>query len=237
MRNLTWFCVALLVAALLWAGIRVERAMAASGVEAKLLAQRVETTRRVMRELAPSSRAQIEGLRAQREELAERAGAARAGLLDRAFSSPPPALDGLLAGNPSPLLEADAPFGERLRELADDDPALERGFAALLSALEQADMPRIEDLTFRGDGELVALPDTRGLQRLEFELVLLDQLPRLLAVFEALTPGRGDPLLVVEHASFRRLEPSLWETLPPDTSSPPVRLWVHVAMIVGEARR
>jgi len=237
MRIVTWLCLALLAAALAWSGLRVERSLAASGVEAKLLAQRVETTRRVMRELAPASRAQIEGLRTQREQLAERAGAARASLLDRAFSSPPPALDGLLAGNPSPLLAADAPFGAQLRRLAAEEPALERGFAALLSALEAAGLPRIEDLSFRADGALVPLPDTHGLQQLEFELVLLDQLPEVLAVFEALTPGRGDPLLVVEHASLRRLEPSLWETLPPDLSSPPVRLWVHVAMVVGEGRR
>lgn len=236
MRILTWLCLGLLVGCLAWAGLRVNEAWDASRVEAQRLSERADTARALMRELTPASREQIEGLRLQRETLAERAGAARTSLLDRAFSSPPPALLSLLEAHPSPLLAADAPFGARLRELAAGDAALERGFAALLTALEDAGQPRIEDLSFRAGGELVQVPDTKGLQQLEFELVLLDQLPELLEAFETLIPGRGDPLLVVEHASLRRLEPSLWETLPPDMSSPPVRLWMHIAMVVGEAR-
>ncbi|GJM22273.1 MAG: hypothetical protein DHS20C15_21880 [Planctomycetota bacterium] len=236
MRTVTWLCVALLLGSLAWSGLRVRGAWEASRLEADRLSERADAARALMRELSPASREQIEGLRLQRETLAEQAGAARASLLDRAFSSPPPALAGLLENHPSPLLAVDAPFGARLRELAAAEPALERGFAALLAALEDAGQPRIEDLSFRTSGGLTPVPDTRGLQQLEFELVLLDQLPELLEAFESMIPGRGDPLIVIEHASLRRLEPSLWETLPPDLSSPPVRLWMHIAMVVGEAR-
>lgn len=233
MRLLTLLSLLLLLACLGWSALRVNDAWRASESELIELEGRSILTRDLLRSLVPASRDQIKALRAQTETLAEQAGRRRTSLLDGRFATPPPGLGELLNGPTGEILAEGSSTRERMLQLAAQHPPLELGLASILHAMKAHESLRLEEFSFRDRGVTRELPHARGLSAVECELVLLGDLEGLLLALDQLVPGRGEPLLVVEHASLRRLDPPLWESLPQTHTQPPIRLWVHLSLVFG----
>jgi hypothetical protein len=195
------------------------------------LAARLQHTRRALDETEVLSYADVEALGDERDRLREQVGQRRSNLLDARLASPPPPLEAALERARLPALDKGQPLRDYLQAMAAGRPAVAAALARTLEVLRAAGVERLETLVFRNDGAVLPAEGIDGLDRIEFELVVVSEVPEVLAVLEGLVPGAGEPVLSVASASVRRIEPNLWGDGGQGLTSPPVRLTVTVAAL------
>ncbi len=188
------------------------------------LLRRIERTREARVTLPPVSYAEAEALAAERDRLDELGDRRLALLTDPRDAPRGRTLGSVLADLDLPGLAEGAPLRTQVEAWAADDPAAEAVLARLLALVDEADVAEVESLSRRREDSL-AVPD---LAAEAWELVVVSEMDSVLAFLERLVPGHGEPVLSVTSASLRRIDPTLWSTLPDRLEAPPVRLSVRV---------
>jgi len=129
------------------------------------------------------------------------------------------------------------PMGVSLAYQAARSPRADAILTAVVERLANVEDMELNELSLVDDGRARPVPGLPEWMQVEVRLVLTASLPEALNCLESLGPdiGRGQPLLTVETASLRRIEPERWGPDAQERHGPPVQLSATLAVYVPTA--
>jgi hypothetical protein len=130
----------------------------------------------------------------------------------------------------SPMTPLGAVLGAQAAGSAWGDEVLTTILQRLVSVPDMT----LSELTLANDGRAQAVPGLPDWLTLEAQLVLTASLPEVLSCLESLAPDAayGLPVLTVQTASLRRIDPERWGTAAHERHGPPVQLSATLAIFV-----
>jgi hypothetical protein len=233
MRTLIALAVVLVasVGVFLWRGLPATADLRQAHSE--MLAREQHVQRR-WAELDPMSGEELAALLAERDRAAAVADR-RVDLLEKQDSgAKSPSLADFVQSRELTAFSPVTPLGASLAAQAAGSARGDEVLAAIVSRLAEVPDLTVSELTLANGGLTRAVPGVPEWLSVEAQLVVTTGVPEALACLESLGPdgARGLPMLTVQTASLRRIEPERWGSDAHERRGPPVQLSATLAVYV-----
>jgi hypothetical protein len=219
------------VGVFVWRGLPATAAMRQAHSEMLGREQHVQRRRA---ELDPMSGEELAALLAERDRAAAMADRRVDLLSSPASGLKRPSLAEFVQQRSLTAFSPATPLGASLAAQAAGSARADEVLAAIVARLAEVPDLTVSELSLADGGLTRAVPGIPEWLLVEAQLVLTTSVPEALACLESLGPDdqQGLPLLTVQTASLRRIEPERWGAEAHERRGPPVQLSATLAVYV-----